>query len=1015
ASPAPPVGLSAPPAPQAAPDVEVLPPPIAPASDPLFGMSRDFGTFLGGVPLMLAPTAAAPPTFGDRPVVVRRDPLGLSPGHAAQVRQPLIEPGPPRHEQANANANTNVELTDQTATRAMAPVSDAAAPPNSSPASAPARGQSPADEPPELFDATPEALDTLPDDSLEAISDVTQVLGEAPMAPAAHAPAPPPAPSRPAAMGTRPAPDARGGKTPARPPVRAVIPPPPAGAPVTRRPAPGARPGAGRAATAGAPPAGPFDGLVLPADVFSQMPVSGAVFGAPEVRARGGASSGAGAPGQRRLAVARPPTARQPGDAPPAAHTKTPAVRKPAEGPPAAPAKATASRKPAAPEKPVEQIQPARSIEPAADRLAPDSFDHASPPDAPEAHMGDVPSPEPRKKKKRKFPFLGLLLLLACAGGAAAGVWFLLAPTADVRAAIRFQGLDKYDPAKAADFARARADELRGTGATGNDVRTTAQKSYEAAFGAGGAGFLYGRTDADAAAFDSILHSAHVEGDRLILDDAKSHHAQRDARQFRALLKVFYALNASQGDAAAIQKAGLDRLQTAVAQAEQQIGELQQRSAERAKAQGEYAIAVQNVKDVTARAAKTQQVWSNAAGAARKLQADLDAIVSGAPAGQATSGDDDPQVSDLAQHLQELNGSLSAAWAAQGGDAAAAVSQALTPFQQDIDTYSAASAGGPAVADYLANARRGQRAMHQAIDDFGQQRRLNQQALEDLNRALAEPSPGILEANLLGQVLSAQTAKLKGDLGRLDEVLGAQLDLLGSAAPAPESLSSEGRQIVEQLSRRLLAVKAARQQVTGALASIGSGNAIASLENQLAQTRTALDARRRQLAAAPANGAVPGDAALAAASAKRTQIELTQTQRAKALADWEVAQRDATAAQEALDKLRPGQVDFSRDNSQLLALQLKRSGLASELDRQKANTILYPEDPDRDEAVHITRQTDVRGYVMAALGVLFAFLAGALIARRQHQSQPPFADHFSGLEHDESGAIHSRSGEPVGV
>ncbi|MDB5333334.1 MAG: transporter ATP-binding protein, partial [Phycisphaerales bacterium] len=193
-----------------APVESVVSPAIAPPVkiDPLFGMTRDFGTFLGGTPLALPPLRPKPPTFGDvrvtRPAAFAQPPASSpavpvndapaerpqeitaelpSPEEAAWQQSPAEAPEVDDAATTSFRADEQQSVTYTPPAEVPPELSDEASELSEATPNESEMALEQFEATPELFDATPEALDTLPD-TLEELSDVTDVVGEA--APEAH-------------------------------------------------------------------------------------------------------------------------------------------------------------------------------------------------------------------------------------------------------------------------------------------------------------------------------------------------------------------------------------------------------------------------------------------------------------------------------------------------------------------------------------------------------------------------------------------------------------------------------------------------------------------------------------------------------------------------------------------------------------------------------------------------------------------------------------------------------------
>ncbi|MDB5302321.1 MAG: hypothetical protein JWO87_3984, partial [Phycisphaerales bacterium] len=282
-----------------APEPETPSVAASPKIDPMFGMTRDFGSFLGGLPLSLPPVRKPAPMFGDIPVSPAAEASALQP--AARSAEPAIEPS--ESDDVSESAETAAPIEAPRSGHDIA-AEDFGASDAALETTEPSTEFEPqpeldafAEEPPELFDSAPDKLDTLPD-SLEEITDLTQAVGEpAPTAPSADVSAPveasalspaapmfeAPASPAPAAPTTAPASNTRTSLVPAGKTRRALaMTPPPRpklprassvkpGEPVAPEPlakSPVAQPG-----VIAMPP-------VFEVDVFSDMPVG---FVAPPI------------------------------------------------------------------------------------------------------------------------------------------------------------------------------------------------------------------------------------------------------------------------------------------------------------------------------------------------------------------------------------------------------------------------------------------------------------------------------------------------------------------------------------------------------------------------------------------------------------------------------------------------------------------------------------------------------------------------------------------------------------
>lgn len=213
------------PAAKASPPSEA-PRPMRPPMNPFFGMERDMGSFIGGMPL---PLGASPPP---QMQVVKAPAPAIVPAPNSAA---ATEPASPAPASTTVAANEPVPSTQQ--------------PEDEFDFDKLFEGE----EPLELFDENPEQLDKLPD-SLEPISDLGIAIGE----PLNRAPSATPEPAAPSVVSAPPLRSLTADASTARPkpPTTSVAVPPFAGS--------------GRAGKAGANPFAAALGGLRPTDVFSQ-------------------------------------------------------------------------------------------------------------------------------------------------------------------------------------------------------------------------------------------------------------------------------------------------------------------------------------------------------------------------------------------------------------------------------------------------------------------------------------------------------------------------------------------------------------------------------------------------------------------------------------------------------------------------------------------------------------------------------------------------------------------------
>jgi pSer/pThr/pTyr-binding forkhead associated (FHA) protein len=872
--------------PAAAPPVKI---------DPLFGMTRDFGTFLGGIPLALPPLRPKPPTFGDvrvtRPAAAAQPPA--SPGVAVNEAPAELPQEPPaelpspeesawQHSPAEAPevddaATTSFHADEQQSVTYTPP----AQVPHELSDEAFELSEATPDESettPELFDATPEALDTLPD-TLEALSDVTDVIGEA--APEAHT-SETPAFDAPA---SELAPPELGHPDHAAPDLAPPTVEPEAFAPLAPEPY---APPAGKRAAAKLKKAQP-----VPSDDVTALP-------------------GATKKPKRPPAVTPPPR-------PNLRRSPAPKADVLPETPPAQPA-----AKPAAPEPGAIAMPPVFEVDvfsempvgfvaptiPSVDEFLPQSapatrrkaqrtrIEEAplTPQDlsAAELHnelvfgellndplpVDELPA-EPRpslppRKKPRKFPFYFTILVMALTAAAASGVWYGLPTNSNVKAALRFEGLDKVSETARRDFFRQRVEQLR------NETRVQAREIYEAAdfHGRKGKGFLY--PIGDDAPYQLILSQATVEGDKLVLKREGTPDGEGDRLRFRALLRALYSQTKPIGDAAATQRHVLEQKRAELAGKTQEVAKLNEQIQGEQLAQAKYSRALDDEKALVERGAFLEKIWRDATEKLRKLKADLEAMQAAEPAAAvAASPDDDPQVREMAGRLKQLSDSIAAARGDQAADpakAAQALDTALGRVQQEIMDDRAAQKDGSPLTAYLTRAQQIVESVRQAGTELTELQTTGRQTLATVQRSLvekvdahlkaawaADPELMHLEQDLQvkqhrlgaasgaglaeeadklrteiaglnksiharrGQVAAADTStddiknvqkvvaderdRLQRDQARPDQRMADELKALAGAAPKPDGLSADQKAVVERLGQKMAVVSAARRQL----------------------------------------------------------------------------------------------------------------------------------------------------------------------------------------------------------
>ncbi len=131
------------------------------------------------------------------------------------------------------------------------------------------------------------------------------------------------------------------------------------------------------------------------------------------------------------------------------------------------------------------------------------------------------------------------------------------------------------------------------------------------------AAFFDRGTTANVAAFDAILASAHIDGDRLVMERRGTADVQADGDRFRAMVRALHDQDKSLADAAASHKAALDQARADWTDSERRVADLQNQIQVGQKRQADFEMARRREKALSDRSAALEQVWSDAAAATR--------------------------------------------------------------------------------------------------------------------------------------------------------------------------------------------------------------------------------------------------------------------------------------------------------------------------------------------------------------------------------------------------------------
>jgi hypothetical protein len=899
-----------------------VPPPSAPPAggaasrqNPMLGMSRDLGSFLGGVPLALptAPVRPAPlrrprPLFGETPVSVL---LNQNPGPAPMVTAAsAAAPLPPLFPAAPAAAGATSALPGPTGRPATspAPVQSAPATTPPKPTIAPRALTAPANAIAPTAPSQDETARVAPppaDQALTANAGVTAPhdvpsqefeIEEPPPAeewaaeiePAADHAATAEAGEQESPKLFDSAPEALDELTHTLEPISDItesVGEAPAPAPA----APG-RPSVAGSPAPATPPArsrkGGADGSAAPsADAAKPRrplppPPARSVSRRSQTRSLIAPETGTGQdpsaesvdvfshpPADQEETVEVPdipPTGYVPPAGPASRRSRLPGQRPPMQRRPAEPVPAdkapnnklaerkAANRKPAVAE-PIEP-QEADTLFPPEDRspLQGEGLDAAA--DAEQ---------EKKRKKRWRFPFFKMSLLVLAAGALGTVAWFALSPRPEVIASLRFAGLDRLLPAERQAFVR---DQQGSLGA--EQFRQRVRHIYESDYrGHPDDGFLYRQDDAKRS-FAAIVEGLHADGDRLVFGQRDSIDPAGDRLRLRAVAAALYAVDRQANESAAAGRAEAETAAARLAGMQARLHQAQQR-------QADFEIARRAEKDLADSTALLEKKWRDAKSAADALQAELNVAVD-----SRRLVEENPQLKEMNARLKPLSDSLAAARAAQGGDAAAAaqaLEAALAQFQQQIDTFKPAPDNGSGLAGYVAVARQALAAIRQSTSDLAQRRKLAVQTAADLKRDLAEKSTANLKT-----IYAADKVLAKLELDR-----GVEEHRLGAAVSA--DLTADAAQIRARVQELKNSIES-RQQVIAPLA-VDTPEIIALrklIADQAAQARGEQDRAGQRVeeqfkllaAAAPKSDALPGDRQklLAALDQKLAAVRAAQEQ-----------------------------------------------------------------------------------------------------------------------------------------
>ena len=988
--------------------------PVADA-DPFFGMSRDLVTFLGGMPLDLS---------GPPPAVT-------------SLFAPSTVPSAP--------VTPVLEIAADIVVAAEAASSGASDDSEKSISNYLANAEEPQQD---LFESTPDSLDSLPD-SMRPIRDVVEVLGEHPGTGASEAPSAAPAPPAvnksdqlftPGSVSSAASPRAPAGHLPPRPrlPNRSLAASPfdfgsqPV-ADVTIPALGGGSPASGQITTE-------FDGLAisdpLEPDAFEHSRPQGESFIPPVDPSRKGS-------GMLTALSASPPAA------------VSPRMRPDAEIP----------RRP-------------RGVGvPAQDRRGPR---HGEPPTAVAAlsprRSGQSPSPQfdglppvPPTAPLNLHLRVLLPIIVALALATAAGIWFFYRVNGTAQGRLRFDNLENLRPSDKRAFEVAQQQLLRRP-----DVRDFARRLFESHNdGKPDVGFLSQVRAEDNQAYESLLSAVAIDpkSSQLLLTTNGSD-PEGDARRLWALVQTLYRENQHLGDDSASARRAYLQSRDAVEATAAQINRLTPALQEEQDAANQLASAQQTLEQNKAKTTALWQAWNEAARQLHAAQAEEDrlddvavAAPGGVPAGSSPAvagADADPQLKDLSDQLAAATESLTqtrVAHSSAADEANKALDQALADFRERINAAQGSLKDGSQLSAYLTAAQQAQDTIRQLNADLVERQKSEQQRLADLRRVLAEKQETRLKAAwaadsqlqemdqdlsvaehrynaAVGSGLDADAATLKteveslknridarrdligtGDIyadevkslqqfiddslkgmetdrARADMRMGEMLKALSAAAPQMEKLPADQQALEESLNKQLDEINSARQLQAEAVAAANpeADAAVKKLEASITELQAKMDARRKQLAEDSHKQLTTQQAQERAAALERAKAGLTaaQMEEAEASASVRANKEQTDAAYSSVEGLRAKAANLAADTAHLSDLQSQLPDLKSRSEQLLADwqRIPVPQAPSDDCAsATVVHDPRLQWILISMLG--YAMLtAGTLavwgVSHRQH-------------------------------
>lgn len=993
--------------------LEPLPAAPPPAIHPFFGMERDLGSFLGGIPLSF--TAKLPPPPANEP------PPPPAPSQEAPPAS-VVETEPTEKPLAST-APVDVESSASAEPEALT------FPDEPDPIPALDIDLTSVEEPLELFDETSHKLDDMPE-AMESLPDVGEALANpegltnSPAPDATNPAAAPPSEAQPSAPAT-----------PARP--KFTPPPPPKTSPLRSFTTGPAVVRAGDRPTTGAdvPPfAGPvppgqsgrgLGGLAVPpvreTDVFSHTAFPAfdeAIFGPPvrEIPAiprAGDAASEAPPVGLAALSLG--------------AGTDIPAAPVPPAGKPARERKREAipPNRQSGMRRPVGQTGPIP------------------------AHSDEPPPAAPRRRPWWKNIKILLPLLFVAMILAAAAILFFVNPHNLVRGTLQIdglKGLTVFD----------RKQQLRDLRAVILDpaARQDAAENLKNQNPGVAPGFLV-----DASAIDQLSQPANSSLDEasgsLVLSRQTSD-PEGDKLRMKALLSVVYERYKSRQDGADAARAEFEHARARVRDGEARkiVADAQLR-----KLTDEIdALAGQAARDllldldvaVKSLQEKDQQLrkaWNDATALVHERQSDLSqAQLPESTSAQPSTPEWDAIVKQIRQSLGAVQTRLEAARLARDGksdQAAVVFHDALQQLEKRIASLPAPRENAK-LGDYLARVGQSVRSVRELDDRLIARRQQDQQTLNQLRKQLADRRQAYREQvwdrdEKLRELLEEQdaqshryqaaansgyaqeAAKIQGVLDDLDEKIKARRAALDTGQQQPADLQQTQDTIARiendaSADERLMQERLRLLETAVREAPAEAGQTASALAGDAAALTTARDRYAAAIALSPSSAADEIKALEAQvneqqakldsrlqdfASAAATRLGLDQARKARiaaardALGAAQDAQQKAAAAYTANSGLLVvcRELNDARGNSGKIAEEFDaaRRDVASRQAQLDHNLVIHP--PDETSVAFLYGHDERIGYLVGALLAVVLIFAGPLwmSLSRQDEQEAPYA------------------------